>query len=174
MIIPATTATIDSLTSGISSAGGSSVFRLQSDGAWNASVRVNTSGISGEDNDTGSFNIAGAASFRVISVSGSYSPTRGIAGTHLIDFTAGPEDLYLNPAGSTGLSAARFGDTISYELRIHARNDDGSDGAFLDSATVRQGHAFGGRTVTVPSTWFANDPTLISTSQAKPSWTFYL
>ena len=173
--LSATTANIRSLTAGISSNGGNAVFEVVSDGLFNLSIQLSGSGVdaalSGANNDTGSFSIS--TTNGLLTLTGGYSPTNGISGTTLVDLEVGQEPLYLNPAGSTGLSASYFVPGPGYELIVHSRNQDGSDGAELSRASVIQSDGFGGRTYTVPNAWAANDPTLLNITTAKPNWTFY-
>ena len=176
-VVPATAATtIRSLTPGISSDGGSATFEVVSDGAWNASIRV-ASGAQGGDSDNGQFNLdltSGGFPARSLVSEGSYSPTAGLVGTHLITVIVGQEPFYLNPAGNTGAAASQYvGQGLELEIRINARNPDGSDGALLASASVFQNHTFGGRLYTAPSTWTANEIIVGGYSTDKPSWTFY-
>ena len=163
---------IRSLTNGIGSIGGPAVFELTADGNFNVSIRITGSGIaSGQGTDTGTYSVS--TTNGLLTMTGGYSPTNGRAGTHLINLEVGQEPMYFNPAGNTGLAISHFTVGISHTIVIHARNNDGSDGDELASATVDQGQRFGGRTITVPDAWAANDPGLLSVSRLKPSWTFY-
>ena len=167
--IQATTASIRALTAGISSAGGNAVFEVVSNGLFNLSIQLSGSGVdaalSGANDDTGSFSISTTTGLLVLT--GGYSPTNGIGGTTLVDLEVGQEPFYLNPAGSTGLSASYFVPGPGYELIVHSRNPDGSDGAELDRASVLQSDTYGGRSYTVPNAWTANDPTLLNITTAK-------
>ena len=142
---PATTATIRSLTPGIASLGGAASFEVVANGAWNASISA-AGDSDGVDSDSGQFSLTSGSG--LLSLSGGYSPTAGLQGTHIVELNVSEEPYYFNPSGPTGVSAAHF-TTISYAINIHARNPDGSDGALLGAASVSQGHQFGGRTITL-------------------------
>ena len=177
---PATTATvIRSLTPGISSAGGLAVFEVIADGAWNANLTVATEGGTDVNNDTGSFDIdvGPATDVTLLNVKGSYSPTHGGEGTHLITLETGPEPMYLRPGGPplNGLATTYFNAIgPTYVIYIYARNTDGSDGALLIGDNVRQNQDNGGRTYEVPSGWTGTESSLITASQVKDTWTFYI
>ena len=166
---PATTAAIRSLTPGIASLGGAASFEVITNGTWNASISA-AGDSDGVNSDDGQFSLTSGSG--LLSLSGGYSPTAGIEGTHIIELNVGEEPYYFNPAGPTGISAAHF-TSISYTINIHARNPDGSDGALLGSASVSQGHQFGGRTITLPDGW-AGEASFValSISGNKPTWTF--
>ena len=177
---PATTATvIRSLTPGISSAGGLAVFEVIADGAWNANLTVATQGGTDVNNDTGSFDIdvGPATDVTLLNVKGSYSPTHGGEGTHLITLETGPEPMYLAPGGPplNGLATTYFNAIgPTYVIYIYARNTDGSDGALLIGNNVRQNQDNGGRTYEVPSGWTGTETSLIAASEVKDTWTFYI
>ena len=171
---------IRSLTPGISSAGGVATFEVVANGAWNANLTVATQGGTDEDNDTGSFNIdvGPATDVTLLNVKGSYSPTTGGEGTHLITLETGEEPMYLRPGGppATGLATTYFSSNgVTYVLRLYARNPDGSDGASpLIGNNVRQSQEFGGRTYEVPAGWDGTETSLIAASVVKDTWTFYI
>lgn len=169
--IPAQTASLRSLTDGISSAGGSAVFELTTNGRFNASIQVASNGDSaGTNSDDGNFTLT--SNNGLLSSTGSYTPTTGEAGTTQIVLQVGQEPFYLNPAGNTGLSASYY-NSLSLTIRIHSRNPDGSDGTLLASASVTQSHAFGGREFDVPSTWTTSEVENANFSTVKNSWTFW-
>ena len=166
---PATTAAIRSLTPGIASLGGAASFEVITNGTWNASVSA-AGDSDGVNSDDGQFSLTSGSG--LLSLSGGYSPTAGIEGTHIIELNVGEEPYYFNPAGPTGVSAAFF-TNISHTINIHARNPDGSDGALLGSASVSQGHQFGGRTITLPDGWAGEASFVALTASGnKPTWTF--
>ena len=170
---------IRSLTPGISSAGGVAVFEVVANGAWNANLTVATQDGTDIDNDTGSFDIdVGPATLpSALNVKGSYSPTNGGEGTHLISLETGPEPMYLRPGGpEPGELATTYFTSVgpTYVLRIYARNTDGTDGALLIGNNVRQNQDNGGRTYEVPAGWDGTETSLIAASQVKDTWTFYI
>ena len=99
-----TSASLRSLSPGISSAGGVAVFELVVNGAWNANLTVATQGGDDVDNDTGSFDIdvGPVGNLPLLNVKGAYSPTFGGEGTHLITLETGPEPIYFKPGGPSG------------------------------------------------------------------------
>ena len=172
---PASQVTIKTLTNGISSAGGIGNFEIVSNGAWNANLSIYKVNNTDIDNDSGTFSLDVGAETGTLTATGSYSPTNGIAGTHLIALELGPEPLYLRPSGPTGngLIADYYGSLgIRYSLKIYARNADGTDGALRATGNIYQRDAYGGRTYVAPSTWDSTDNALLTASRAKSSWTF--
>ena len=125
-IQPATTATIRSLTPGISSAGGAASFEVIANGSWNASIAI-AGDSDGVNSDNGQFTLSSSSG--LLTSTGGYSPTAGIDGTHLIELNVGEEPYYFNPAGPTGTSSS-FWNSLSFTISIHARNSDGSDGHY--------------------------------------------
>ena len=175
---PATSASLRSLSPGISSAGGTAVFELVVNGAWNANLTVATQDGEDEDNDTGSFDIdvGPAGNLPLLNVKGAYSPTFGGEGTHLITLETGPEPIYFKPGGPSGalpytVLYSTTGPT--YVIYIHARNTDGTDGALLIGNNVRQNQDNGGRLYTLPPGWSVTDNGLLTASTTKDTWTFY-
>ena len=175
---PATSASLRSLSPGISSAGGTAVFELVVNGAWNANLTVATQDGEDEDNDTGSFDIdvGPVGNLPLLNVKGAYSPTFGGEGTHLITLETGPEPIYFKPGGPSGalpytVLYSTTGPT--YVIYIHARNTDGTDGALLIGNNVRQNQDNGGRLYTLPPGWSVTDNGLLSASTVKDTWTFY-
>ena len=169
---------IRSLTPGIPSSGGTATFEVTADGAWNANISILGLGGQGGDSDSGTYSVTSTNPNQAgtsITSSGSYSPTTGGLGTTLISLQMGQEPIYLNPAGNTGLSAWYYGDNQGPQATIHiySRRTDGTDGILLSSATVTQAGVYGGREVTVPSTWTTSEFLSGSTSSQKPNWTFY-
>ena len=131
------------------------------------------------NNDTGSFDIdvGPAALPSALNVKGSYSPTHGGEGTHLISLETGEEPMYLAPGGPplSGLATTYFNAIgPTYVISIYARNTDGSDGALLIGNNVRQNQDNGGRTYEVPAGWDGTETSLIAASQVKDTWTFYI
>ena len=175
---PATSASLRSLSPGISSAGGTAVFELVVNGAWNANITVATQGGDDVDNDTGSFDIdvGPVGNLPLLNVKGAYSPTFGGEGTHLITLETGPEPIYFKPGGPTGppphtVLYSTTGPT--YVIYIYARNTDGTDGALLIGNNVRQNQDNGGRLYTLPPGWSVTDSGLLTASATKDTWTFY-
>ena len=170
---------IRSLTPGISSAGGAAVFEVVANGAWNANITIANQDTGDQNNDTGSFdvNVGPAALPSALNIKGSYSPTFGGEGTHLITLEVGEEPMYLAPGGPplNGLATTYFTTVgVTYVVYIYARNTDGSDGALLIGDNVRQNQDNGGRTYEVPAGWDGTETSLVAASQVKDTWTFYI
>ena len=171
---------IRSLTSGISSAGGVATFEVVANGAWNANITIANQDTGDQSNDTGSFdvNVGPATLPSALNIKGSYSPTFGGEGTHLITLETGEEPMYLRPGGpEPGELATTYFTTngVTYVLYIYARQANGDDGPSpLIGDNVRQSQEFGGRTYEVPAGWDGTETSLIAASQVKDTWTFYI
>ena len=171
---------IKSLTPGISSAGGVAVFEVVANGAWNANITIANQDTGDQDNDTGSFdvNVGPVVLPTALNIKGSYSPTFGGEGTHLISLETGPEPMYLAPGGPplNGLATTYYTTNgVTYVVRLYARLANGDDGpAPLIGDNVRQSQEFGGRTYEVPAGWDGTETSLIAASEVKDTWTFYI
>ena len=173
VVAPATSGgtTIRSLTNGISSAGGTAVFEVISDGQWNANLII----FGTVDSDDGNWNYTTGV-FNGLTTTGSYSPTFGSSGTTLVTLTVGPEDFYAGPDSSgTGVTTNQWSGGVPLTLRLFARNANGTDGAQLAQGSVTQDQAYGGRIATFPSSFINGDGSINSFvttfSNNKPSWT---
>ena len=185
--------TIRSLSTGISSAGGTATFELVSDGAWHLQHTVTATGIGGTSvsitgGETGTSGVINAPVTFSLSgqpdtnatIRGSYSPTYGGAGTHLITLQMDEEFGQIEALDANTTVSSFFGN-ISVKLLVGTRPFDSS--AFEValspevSDSVDQSHLYGGRSLFVDlSNLTGNyaegevDGIISGYSALKPSW----
>ena len=169
--MPATTATLTTLSQGLSCLGGGAVFELETDGNWIAEVDSDVIGFSSQSNGTFNENISSIISGFV--VRGSFAPYRGGAGSYGFTLEVGPQPFVIQPSPPSYSPVHVANGNIQYTISIFSADANFNKiGSAIRTATINQHQDYGPGEVTAPAAITDDNLSSISSANGFDQWIF--